>query len=549
MKYLLAISIGPVQEFISAARRTRDLWFGSQLLSEISRATARAIPHGLIFPSSVHAKNVANVILAEIDDLDPAKIAENAKRAAAAEWKRVAEDVRSRITSRFPGVIRSQTWANQVDDVIETYSAWVPRTDEYSADRRRVNRMLGGRKNARDFRVAIGEAGIPKSSLDGQRESVLERSIPPEVRHELRLSDGEQLDVVGLVKRLGFGKRTYPSVARLAADSWVQGVKDEDGFAELVAECERLVSRGLHRIQDSLFSDFAFEGTAVFVDRHHDLSTELGVSKADLLPLSRSIARLSGKPNPYLAVLVADGDGMGKALDQLKGADEHREFSSKLAGFAGGVEEIVSLHRGVLVYSGGDDVLAFLPVNESLACASSLSQKFSTLTGLTLSVGIGIGHFMENLEDLLQYGRDAEKAAKSVDGKNALAVHVHKRGGAPIEVQASWKDGLHDRLAKIASLMNDRQLSGRVAYDLRRLADLYNDWPEETVAVAIQRDVERILSAKKPDGGASGTDTIRELIKKRVTNSKTLEEFAKELLVARLLAEVLRQAKGKDGAK
>ena len=42
MSDLLAISIGPVQDFISAARKTRDLWFGSHLLSEISKAAARA---------------------------------------------------------------------------------------------------------------------------------------------------------------------------------------------------------------------------------------------------------------------------------------------------------------------------------------------------------------------------------------------------------------------------------------------------------------------------------------------------------------------------
>jgi CRISPR-associated protein Cmr2 len=39
--YLLALSIGPVQNFIAAARRTRDLWFGSHVLSEISKAAAR----------------------------------------------------------------------------------------------------------------------------------------------------------------------------------------------------------------------------------------------------------------------------------------------------------------------------------------------------------------------------------------------------------------------------------------------------------------------------------------------------------------------------
>jgi len=45
-KYLLACSIGPIQGFIAAARRTRDFWFGSFLLSEISRAAAKGLDCG-----------------------------------------------------------------------------------------------------------------------------------------------------------------------------------------------------------------------------------------------------------------------------------------------------------------------------------------------------------------------------------------------------------------------------------------------------------------------------------------------------------------------
>ena len=74
MSHLLAISVGPVQEFIAAARRTRDLWFGSYLLSEISRAVAKAVENQggkLIFPASSDAENVANVILAELHTGDP----------------------------------------------------------------------------------------------------------------------------------------------------------------------------------------------------------------------------------------------------------------------------------------------------------------------------------------------------------------------------------------------------------------------------------------------------------------------------------------------
>ncbi len=41
--HLIALSIGPVQDFIAAARRTRDLWFGSHMLSEIAKAAALAV--------------------------------------------------------------------------------------------------------------------------------------------------------------------------------------------------------------------------------------------------------------------------------------------------------------------------------------------------------------------------------------------------------------------------------------------------------------------------------------------------------------------------
>ena len=41
MEYLFLASIGPVQSFIASARRTRDLWFGSMLLSELAKAAAK----------------------------------------------------------------------------------------------------------------------------------------------------------------------------------------------------------------------------------------------------------------------------------------------------------------------------------------------------------------------------------------------------------------------------------------------------------------------------------------------------------------------------
>ena len=228
--------------------------------------------------------------------------------------------------------------------MIEFYAAWVPRSEDYRTDRARVMRLLTGRKNCRDFLSARGRAGVPKSSLDGQRESVLKppSEWPARFRARLRVREGEQLDVVGLVKRVGEGNRPYPSVARVAADPWVRG--NQGRLGDVIAACAQLdnqIIRALDTDAHPRLVAFPFEGTAVFTSRHHELEEETEVAADALRLLRDALARLP-EPEPYLAILVADGDKMGAALSRLDSPDKHREFSQSLAGFAGSAKEIVN---------------------------------------------------------------------------------------------------------------------------------------------------------------------------------------------------------------
>lgn len=563
---LLAISVGPVQEFIAAARRTRDLWFGSYLLSEISKAVARSLSENggkLIFPNldtnlePGHPEiNVSNVILAELSTDNPAKIAATAKCAAKDCWMCFAKET----FDEARGVIRSEIWDDQVNDVIEFYAAWVERSGTYLEDRKRLMRLLAGRKNCRDFQPANGRAGVPKSSLDGQRESVLK---DPEKWHEqfrarLRVRKGEQLDVVGLVKRVAGGTQPYPSVSRIAADPWVRG--NVNGLDLVKAACEVLGTPVIRKLDLSdakghpHFTAFGFEGTAVYKSRHHELIEETEVTDDELFALREALGQLP-EPSPYLSVLVADGDRIGAAISKLETPGKHREFSNVLATFANDAKRVVNDHNGVLIYAGGDDVLAFLPVDTSLACARKLHDKFGELLssyknddGLspTLSVGIAIGHFMDNLEDLLDYGRVSEKAAKKVDGKDALAVHLHKRGGGPIEVKASWKEkdvkaSLDIRLVKFAELMLDGTIPTKLPYELRNMAKVYESWEKGDVTeTAIQLDLERLIAKKQ----SKGIEKVRKALDGYIDkmNATKLIAFAQELLIARQIAVAIRQA-------
>ena len=103
--------------------------------------------------------------------------------------------------------------------------------------------------------------------------------------------------------------------------------------------------------------------------------------------------------------------------------------------FAKAAKPIVEgeIGHGCVVYTGGDDVLAFLPVDTCIATARALHEKFGELLGNsteagktpTLSVGIAIVHSLDPLEDILNYGRDAEHAAKKPNRRRACGSSSH----------------------------------------------------------------------------------------------------------------------------
>lgn len=410
--------------------------------------------------------------------------------------------------SEYEDLIRSDIWNDQVDDVIEFYAAWRPYAPHtYQTDRAALMRLLAARKRCRDFQPARGRAGVPKSSLDGVRESVLRppREWPGWSRRRLRLAEGEQLDVVGLIKRVwkpASGPVHYPSVARVAADPWLCKVSNSPHFNEFLQAC--LARRDVvHEIDTSgpwgnpHYALFPFEGSVVYRSRYREFCREVEVSDSDLKPLAQALEKLTadfGEPSPYLGVLVADGDHMGEALSKLESPDDHKRFSQALASFAAKANDIIKNHNGVLVYSGGDDVLAFVPVDRCLECARALYDSFSselahwsskTAKDLTLSVGLAIAHFMEPLEDLLRYGGGAEQHAKRLrsenlgqQNRNGLAVHLVKRGGGELAVRNNWSVGPDKHLTHLAELLKAEAISSRVAYDMHKVAAVYDSWPE-----------------------------------------------------------------------
>ena len=636
--YLYVLSIGPVQDFIAAARRTRDLWFGSYLLSEISKAAAKKIDSSggkLIFPglkTGDHRLNpktdysVANIILAELPEdikLRPSDLNKEAQAAAKAEWEKYADGAKNIAKS----IIRDGIWKEQVDDVIEFYSAWVPRQSDYSSDRKKLMRLLAGRKSIRDFKQARGLPGVPKSSLDGARESVLDkdRDLPLELAFKMRPSPGEQLCAVGLTKRLGGERMSFPSVTRVSLDPWIRGLKKSgDEAKDLLQQIHDICEKNANIASGSgtYYPDFHFDGQVMYPSR---LAAMLKPSKErkglkggwedrldeadreDLKAIKLLVERLQnhsngdsekanlglGEPDRYFAVLSADGDRMGKVISSMKGLDldKHFNFSATLSEFAERARTMVKdTYHGCMVYSGGDDVLAFLPLDTCLQAARDLHDCFGKMLenyegedgkAPTLSVGIAIVHSMEPLEDLLRYARDAEKAAKkgkaaenwaeipdvntmdgiaetgkeivSKDDRNGLAVHLHTRsGGDPIRIREQWnanrKISLDNRLIQWANMLEGDRIPDGAAYDIHEMARSYQAWEgisKQDLGDLISKDALRLLKRKK-------TGQEKESLKKEevdalldgVDSCETISRLADELILGRRLAVAIKQARG-----
>ncbi len=224
----------------------------------------------------------------------------------------------------------------------------------------------------------------------------------------------------------------------------------------------------------------------------------------------------------YYAVLCMDGDDMGQWVsghkappitealadkakafflqhwsgtlpaDQVKrplSPSYHAALSESLNHFSlYAAGQIIEKFSGQLFYAGGDDVLAILPAQNALDCATALkcafqgrlqedlldavkkplNELFELKDGFlrclehsgkseghrpnwpllvpgpdaTVSVGIAVGHVRSPMQDVIQAAREAEQKAKSVPHKGAYCLRVLKRSGESAEFSARFDSGV-----------------------------------------------------------------------------------------------------------
>ncbi len=641
-RWLLQISFGPVQSFIASARRSRDLWAGSYILSEVARAAAvslidagatliyptrtAVLAHGRMPSRSVHAQsaksatgipaaashaasvggdgsddpkaidgssNLSNTLLVvvEVETAEAVRvIAERAQAAGRAalkciskqelmQWKQVLAD---------PNGLREALWHSQIDTAIDSYAAWsrCASASEYPQAYAALKRAFVARKNTRDFRPHSDgrledgsvDLGIPKSSLDGVNESVLpekaKRGRAPQV---MGLSEGEQLDALGCIKRSLGRQERFTALSRLAADTWIEQAAQKQITPEQIAKTqtersvltparlgrlntayEELAKVGLatrsrgncgHYMSFPYDAGLLFGGALKLAQREaeHDRS-----ASECLKQLANVLAEIETRPNPYVALLVADGDGMGQFLGRATCQDEHVGITEAITKFADQVPAIAREHRGHAIYAGGDDLLVAFPLAGVVKAARNLAMKFQgaiepihqrllandpdrAVRMPSLRVGVAICHVHEPMAFIRRCADAAEKFAKGKVAAcqgNALGLRLHIRSGHMISARFRFDDeaafGAFDQWQQ---QYREGHVPGRLAYDIR----------------AIAADIERLLSGQpapetqeQADAiAANAFERVLERARARGGEQKLSDDLRRDLRVRR---DVLRAA-------
>jgi len=260
-EYMLMFSLGPVQTFIEQARKTRDLWLGSYLLSKLIEAAMeevkKAVPGAeFVFPTERRVSK-------DISDLPNKYIAifnkqEDAEEAAKISEKQIVQRWNAVCAAVWEGIVKGH-------DTAETRAIWGRQTNpetlfeifwvvvegdqaEYGNWLERTQTALDARKRLRDFKLPYNpehpeERGEPgeKSSISGEREILRRSENTRESMLEFWMSlavtlsskdiskDGtERLDSIDLVKRFATKAENYiptkpfPSTSYIATASYVR---------------------------------------------------------------------------------------------------------------------------------------------------------------------------------------------------------------------------------------------------------------------------------------------------------------------------------------
>lgn len=344
----------------------------------------------------------------------------------------------------------------------------------------------------------------------------------------------------------------------------------------------------------------------------------------------------------YYAILLMDGDRMGKLVNgetlaskwqdvihpdlvaRLKSAGFDRRFqnfwtehlshrrllspavhsaiSESLGEFSlFSVPAIIRKWRGRLIYAGGDDVCAVLPVSSAIQAASDISRVygmgFVTDGGdtngihelsttwrpnqnrlavhlgkgddISISAGISIIHHKKPLTVAMKGAHNLLNQAKETGGRNAIALELDKRSGGSRQFIAKWNEkpltelclsgpdwnemrlvDIFVNMSKKLGDSSDTSLSSSLIYRLESLKPgleaIIKNCPTE-----LPNFIEKQLERSRTGNGNADTEMLSKqmaaLIMRKTALDSSVYPDTQSLIIARFMADSMSRVSNRLG--
>ncbi len=594
-RYLFLFTIGPVQTFIAQARKTRDLFVGSYILSKLIRKAIEKLNNEkilteLIFPSlNVHSisdnQPVPNRFIAVLETDNIKKVGQ--------ELSQFVKDIYIKksmeIIEKY-GLPRNNVpdFYKDAEEQLKNFLHinWVSLPffqNQYRQIYGEIEQLLGGIKNIRIFKQ-LDELSGRKCSICGERNALLYKGNPDRFHKNafplkgnisINLTEGEGLCSICFVKRSYESKKQerFPSTAKIALMDTLNKL-DETG--------ETLVNEykgEFHFLFDEFDEQLFYEEniTKKYFRKNYIPEKSIEVIAKKQKDLGKYIKHNGLKLCKYYAIVMLDGDNMGKWLsgenlcnynkEDINLYEFHKEMSSRLIQYGNEMKNIFIEPSGKLVYAGGDDLLGFINLNHLPTVLKNIREKFPDFEEIkidnkkiikdgipsTASCGVVIAHYKTPLSDVLNWVRRMEKEeAKKVDGKNSCAIAVLKHSGEIVKTifkwkycsdnKTTWTTDLMDNLIKMLS--RDIISSNFITTLNREFLPLMEQDGSYKEGIIVEKELERLLKRSYEHSKKEDKEFEKLLMNLKAFYSPpiTLRNFLSFLNIIRFIAREVHYA-------
>jgi CRISPR-associated protein Cmr2 len=601
MNYLLLLTISPVQSFIAQARKTKDLYAGSQILSQLCKvgiSKAEELGAEIIFPYvdiTWQNQSLPNRFIAKIDSREEStKDAETIKQIGINIENTIRESFEKQadnLLSPFKSLNTDfeEAFWKQIKGHLDIHWVIVPikKNEKYVEAFEKSERILGSVKNLRSF-TQNPEVGR-KCSLDGQNNALFfgfhsnsNYVSANKAMLSKDLSENEGLSAVSMLKRsstiakfsstakiaLMYNESTLTKEAKPIFDDYIN-LFNEQEFPRIY--CKYLNSVRLTDNQGDLQTEFDDQLlyreniTEKYIPNKYQLDSALAI-------FDKIEKYFKDK---YYAIIHFDGDKMGKLISGSRLQNDNDKSDETLPRFQRTVSKLLSdfakwasqtyliAPRGQTIYAGGDDFLGFVNLAYLLVVVQELRDGFDNqvnkhlkskynLDGdFTFSAGIVIAHYKEPLSLVLEQVRQAEKIAKDKGGRNAFILMASKGLGEMHQTCFKWEYQNTKTLEiakELVNWLNEGKISRKFivsfATEMDRLMEdgNYQIAPGNYHADIIKIELQRLmLRAKQSAGEQEIKDFAKKLSHLLLASKGTTDNFLQFLYICDFISRHINQ--------